>query len=335
MAGLLLATSKRRGWWLAPVLAALSISLYGSGLAWALAIGLVLVWRILSGGSHSRPEVAPVIAASVLAVGVLVFPLYWWRGGKIIAGGGEPSYPEHPYALGHLSTELLRSGDSYYYFTDQPALGAWPLALLAGGGLVWCAARRPRVWPWLVVAISTLALYAVAGGVLGVRRAIAVSVIAGMGIGLFVDLLIKCRPAKKLLSASAGGRIGRTLVLNGISATLALLALLPLLVEVHSYGSALSAGRGHARLAMDFAFPIAKGETMTSTLDTVVSQRQAGVPWSTIAAQREGARTSAMLLLLQRRGKVPPGIVSGATVETLYREGRSCDSDCHPVPDRP
>ena len=137
MAGLLLATSKRRGWWLAPVLAALSISLYGSGLAWALAIGLVLVWRILRDGAHSRTEVAPVIAASVLAVGVLVFPLYWWRGGKIIAGGGEPSLSGAPVALGHLSTELLRSGDSYYYFTDQPALGAWPLALLAGGGLVW------------------------------------------------------------------------------------------------------------------------------------------------------------------------------------------------------
>jgi len=333
MWGLYMATSRRPVWWMAPALAAVSISLYGAGLAWASAIVAVSLWRL----AHSRRRLRSLVrvaAATVLGVGFVVFPLWWWHGGTIVTGGGNRGVSPDPQALVQLAGELFSSGNSYYYFNSQPALGPSALAVVSAAALLWCAVRRRRVWPWLTVLIATVILYAMSGGVLGVRRAISISVVAGMGIGLAADMVMKSSVWKAVAKSAATRPAARQSVVVSATAVMAALILMPLAIALDDYRAALYAGMGQHRLPVGFPFPIASGETMLSTLHKVAQQRRDGVPWSVIATEREGARTASMLLLLQEHDKVAPGIVTGGIVYTLYRQGRTCDEECEPTADR-
>jgi hypothetical protein len=249
MWGLLIATSRRPVWWMAPALAAVSISLYGSGLAWASAIGAVLLWRL----AHSRrrlPSLVRVSAATVLGLGFVVFPLWWWHGGTIVTGGGARGVSPDPQALVQLAGELFSSGNSYYYFNSQPALGPSALAILSATALLWCAVRRRRVWPWLTVLIATVILYAMSGGVLGVRRAISISVVAGMGIGLAADMVMKSAAWKGVAASAAARPAARQSILVSATAVMAALILMPLALALDDYRAALYAGKGQQRLQL-------------------------------------------------------------------------------------
>jgi hypothetical protein len=185
-AGLLLATSRRRFWPAAPLLGGVAVTTYTSGLAWAGVITLVCVLRAV--GSGGRERVA-VLLALVGAAGIVVFPRLWWVAGprRLVAGGGTVDGRVFGNA-GNLVEQLALSGKSYYFFGDQPAFGSAALACAIAVAAVVCAVTRWRAaWPWLLVAAATVVLWLPAGNVPGVRRAIALSLVAALVLAVTVD----------------------------------------------------------------------------------------------------------------------------------------------------
>ncbi len=135
-----------------------------------------------------------LVAATALAAGlVVVFPRLWWVAGpqRLVAGGGTIDET----LLGNLYNlidQLAVSGRFYYFFGDQPALGSAALAaavLLCTIVAAWT--RWRAMWPWLTLAAVTVALWIPAGNVPGVRRTIALSVIAALVLAVTLDVVMR------------------------------------------------------------------------------------------------------------------------------------------------
>jgi len=316
LAGLLVVTTARRWWWLAPVLAGLAVTSYGGGIPWAAAIGAVALARLIV--SLRRREWAPavlLVVAGLVGIGVVLFPLLWWGGGVVLSGGGTLGLAGARGALAGLVRELAVAGDSYYYFTSQAALGSTVLAVVVLVAMIVMIVRRPGSWPWLLVVVVTLALYAVSGGVLGVRRAVSIPLIGAIALGYLVDRI--------------RARVGdRSRVLGTLAVTVAAVALIaPLAVQVQQNRVALSSGE--EALPRDFVFPGAEGETMPETLDRLADRlREDPAAMDDIATEFEAERAFAMILLLQERGAIAPTPLTRQTIEDYYLVGPRCDLVC-------
>ncbi len=307
-AGLLLATSARRGWTAAPLLAAVAIGCHTSGVAWAAAIVVVCLVRAVRDDPRRRAEVAVSVAAGVV---IVLAPLAWWTAGpgRIVAGGGRVDLEPWVNA-GNLLHQLAVDGHSYYFFDDRPALGSTVLACVAGAALVVAAAGRWRVlWPWLLVAAATVALWLPGGNQPGLRRAVALSVVAALLLGVALDVLQqhvprRTRPAAVVLSAA--------------------LLLVPLAVGQLSWMREFSTGT--SRLSADF--PIAPGPMPPTFARWDADLRSGAITPEEMVRDHDGLRTLAVVWMLADRqgrgtdGLPSPGRIVELTVPGATRPGR-------------
>jgi hypothetical protein len=326
MAGLLLATARRRGWQVAPVFGGLAITTYTAGAAWAAGIGLAVLVRALSSERRWR-DLALVAGAAATALGVVLFPRLWWTvGERIVAGGGTLQLEIMPGNLAELGRMLTRDGTSYYYFAALPALGSLWLALAAGAALVAALVTRPRIWPWVVVVVVTVVVYVPSGNVPGVRRTVALAVVAALALAVAVDLLA---------SALAGGKrpaLARAAVVGAAAAIL-----VPLGVGLADWQDGFARGVPARALAIDFPFPLRSGASMPETLDYLTEQlRSERMDAEEVAATWEGERTLAIVrLLAERRGESTTGLPTAEEITALLFEGPRCYQQCTSVPGRP
>ncbi len=319
--GTLLLVTSRRGWWvLAPVTAGISVSTYGAGLAWAGAAGIVVLVRLVHSRRRLR-ETLGVLGATAVGAAVVCFPLVWWEGGgRIVIGGGSVDSADPGEALDELVQELTERGDSYYFFTASPALGSLVLAVALAVCLVLATVWRPRLWPWTVTLALTVVLYAFSGGVLGVRRTIAIPIVAGLALAVAVDHLVRRRPA----------------VVRGLAvAAVAAAALVP--VGLHHLEEREAWLTERYQLPRDFAFGLAEGRTMVEEVAALTDRLNSGrATYEQVAEEREGERALAMVwFLAERNGRDLTGLATPAEIEELAREGPRCPRDCRPVPGRP
>jgi hypothetical protein len=319
MTGVLVASSRRRFWWTAPLLAGAAVSTYGSGLVWAGVIGLLMLVRLVRGENGDRSTLPWIALAGVGGIGIVVFPLLWWGGGVIVTGGGALGGKDPLALIWQLLGELFVQGNSYYYFSDQAALGSVVIIALGLAGLAVASFEGRAIWPWLAVAAATIAMYAVAGGVVGVRRTIALAVVLGLGSGVAVDAI----------AALARSFLHRRDLRAALIAAVAAAVLLPGIASAIQMEQGLATRR--FEIPVDFSFPIAAGSNMPTTLAQVAGRAGAGESWLSIAREREGVRTAAMVFLLQEHGRLPEANVTGSLVEDLYRYGPRCEANCEPI----
>ena len=319
MLGLLLVTSRRRGWWLAPLLAGASVSLYGAGLAWAAPILVAAGLRAFDDAPGRRVRVAKVGWATAGALLLLFLPLWWWGGGTIVVGGGAFTLSSVPASAAALARELFWDGRSYYSFSTIPALSSALLGLVLLGGLAWGCRRLPAFRLWGCVWLAAIAVMLLSGGVGGQRRAVAVTLGLALGGGYLID------------RAQRSTFLGSPYVRGSVVAGLCLALLVPPAVQAWRYSDDLASGRPSLPIA--FPFPQATAnEPMLVTLERVAQLRRTGSSWEDLAKKWEGVRTASMLLLLAEHRVIPPVDVSGDTVEHLYREWGRCESECVPTP---
>lgn len=174
------------------VAAALAGGCYGSGLAFlpAALIYQLSRWRRLELRSA-------LMAGGAAAALVLALPVFWWTNIQSlwIGGGGRPSIAGAAGRLAGLFQELFVQGGSYYFFGNgAAALGGIAVGVAAVAGIAAMSFREPsKCWPLLVLSAGVLGIYAVAGNVTGVRRAIPLMV----SLGIFATLLLNMLPSRK------------------------------------------------------------------------------------------------------------------------------------------
>lgn len=293
-AGLYLATSQRRGWLAAPILAGLAVTTYPSGMAWAAVILAVSGWRAIRSGW--RVTLA-ALASGLVGLGVVLLPLWWWQAGpeRIVSGGG--TLEATPLAnLMNLAHQLAVSGRSYYYFADLPAFGSAPLAAAVGVVAIMTAALRWQAsWPWLAVGAATLVMWLPTGNMPGVRRAVALSLIAALVLAVTADIVaqvvsVRARP--------------------WIVAAAAVAVCAPLAVSLAGWQSDFRAGR--QTLVADF--PIAPGP-MPPTFAAYDAALRSGMTAEQAADVQNGRRTTAVVwLLAERTGRGVDGLPSPAEI---------------------
>jgi hypothetical protein len=216
-------------------------------------------------------------AATAIAVLLYFAPLLWWRTGARHIGAGGGTVEGDPWTnFATLLDQLTVSGDSYYYFGDQPGLGSvWLAAAVVAAGLVLPAARTGAL-PWLTVAVVTVAMWLPAGNMPGLRRAVAIPVVAAIVLGATVDVLWRRRPG----STSA-------LVLGMACAAV----VLPLVDTLASWQQAYHSGRD--ALVADFTIDAGP---MSATFARFHADLAAGRETAeTMVARHDGIRTLAVV----------------------------------------
>ncbi len=296
VAGLLLATSRRRGWWAAPVLGALSVSTYTSGLAWGAVICAVCGWRA---SRSDRRSVGLVAMAYVVAAGVVLLPLLWWVSGprRLVAGGGTVDGP--PLAnLANLVNQLALTGRSYYFFSDAPALGSKALAGVVGLAVIVAAGARVRaMWPWLAVGVVTVALWIPAGNLPGVRRAVALTIVAALALSVALDILVR---------VASHTAVVRTLAAAAAGAVVVSLA-------VTMVGWQQSYVTGVRTLTADF--PIPDGPMPTTFENWYGQLRNGSITEQEMVRDHDGLRTLAVVwMLADRQGRETSGLPTPAEI---------------------
>jgi hypothetical protein len=153
-----------------------------------------------------------------------------------------------------LGRELFVRTDSYYFFgIGSPALGAGIIGLLAIAGLLFAIFRdRRRTWPLLLICAASVAVYAVAGNVIGVRRVIPLVIC----LGIFALLLLHSwtRSRSVWIRAAAYILFAAWLIIGG-----------------YEYFS-VREGLASAEIALpkDFDFVVPPGETMARAIAHMV-----------------------------------------------------------------
>ena len=285
-AGLYLATSRRRLWTAAPVLAGLAVTTYPAGGAWAAVIVVVCVWRSIR--SPGR-DTLTMTAAILVCAGIVAFPRWWWTAGpeRLLTGGGTvDGTPTNNLAT--LLHQLAVSGRSYYYFADSPALGSTWLALGCAAAAVVAVAHRREVGAWLAVAVVTVAIWLPIGNMPGVRRAVALSIVAALVSAVAVDVLTVMLPVRR----------------PTVTATAAALVCLPLAASLLAWQAEFRSGT--SRLTPDF--PLAA--PMPAELDAYDADLRSGrLTVEQAVATRDGARIlAAVWILAERTGRGTVGL---------------------------
>lgn len=238
--------------WVAAVLAA---GCYGSGLAFLPAVLIHHLPRL------RKPKLrGAVIAGSVLAAAVLAFPVFWWTNFQSLwtGGGGRPLLAGAAGRLADLFRELFVQGGSYYFFSGgAPALGGIVVGLAALAGMAVLSFRALSIcWPLLVVSAGVLGVYAVAGNVTGVRRAVPLVVCLAIFAALLLNMVPSRRQFWRVIAFYAPIILVITLEItryNGIRSDLAM-----------------------SRLALphDFEFRIPPGKTMAEEIALLVGRSE-------------------------------------------------------------
>jgi len=280
-AGLLLATSDRSWWRAAPILAGTAVTTYTSGLAWAAVIVAVCAVRASRTGWRDVTLVAAALATGAL---VVVFPWLWWVAGpqRLVAGGGTVDGSPVDNAL-NLVEQLAVSGESYYFFGDQAALGSSVIAAAVATGVVVAAWMRWwAVWPWLAVAAVTAVLWLPAGNVPGVRRAVALSVVSALVLAVLADVLYRALRTPVVAGALVAGAAAVLLVLSTILV-------------------GWQAGHRSSEDTLTADFPIAPGP-MPITFDRYYDELVSGQTTAEqMMTERDGLRTLAVVWMLADR----------------------------------
>jgi hypothetical protein len=231
---------------------ALAAGSYASGFAF---IPVVLFHQL---PRLRKPELkGAVIAGGILAAAVLLFPVYWWTNIQALyLGGGER--PVIAGAIGRVSDlfhELFVRGGSYYFFSNgEPALGGLVIGIVSLAGMAAMMIRgRARSWPILVIAAGTIAIYAAAGNVIGIRRAL--PLVVSLGIGAIF-----------LLRMTTGGGPVRQFVFYGLLSAAILLEL----AQFNDVRRGLATAE--IPLPRDWDFPIPPGETMATEIAALANR---------------------------------------------------------------
>jgi hypothetical protein len=305
-----------------------------AGLAWAAGVGAAALWRVARSDDRVR-DAARAAAGGLAGVGVVFLPRLWWtNSGHIVTGGGTSDVGNAGTNLSNLASELVTGAESsYYYFDGRPALAHAGIAALAliGLGLALAERRRRGLWPLAVVLLATIVLYAIAGGTLGVRRAIAIAVVVACGVGVAADALI-ASVAARVPAMGGGGRVRAGLAAGAV---LAAAIAVPLGVSLGGWREEIRDGR--RALPADFAFPLAPGETMPEVLGAIRNGlRDGSLRPERVISVYEGERTLAIVrLLAERNGQSTRNLPTGGAITQLSYEGPRCFQDCRPVPGRP
>jgi hypothetical protein len=237
------------------VAAALAAGCYGSGLVFLPAVLIQHLPRLRT------PKLrGAVIAGSGLAAAVLAFPVFWWTNIQSLwtGGGGHPVIAGAAGRLAGLFRELFVQSWSYYFFSDgAAALGGIVVGVAALAGIVAMSFRAPsKCWPLLVVSAGIVGMYAVAGNVTGVRRAIPLVVC----LGIFAALLLNM--------ASSGRRFWGVIAFY-----------VPMILVISSEAARFNnirSGLATSRLELphDFEFRIPPGQSMAEEIALLVGRSE-------------------------------------------------------------
>jgi len=279
----------------------LAAGCYGSGLAFLPAVLIHQLPRL------QTPKLrGAVIAGGAVAAAVLAFPIFWWTNIQSlwIGGGGRPLIAGAADRLAGLFRELFVQGGSYYFFSDgAAALGGIVMGLAALAGLVVMSVRQPsRCWPLLVVSAGVVGMYAVAGNVTGVRRAIPLVVCLGIFAALLLNMAPSRRPFWRAIAFYA-----------------------PLLMFITLEGvqfNKIRSGLASSRIALphDFEFRIPPGKTMAEEIALLVSRSE------TLPADLAGYEPDRTLCILYRLTQPNPIVSAREIVARCDQHGWSIPS---------
>jgi len=279
--------------------AAIAAGSYGSGFAF---IPVVLFHQL---PRLRKPELkGAVIAGGIVAAAVLLFPVYWWTNVQALyLGGGErPVVAGAVGRLGDLFHELFVHGGSYYFFSNgEPALGGIVIGIASVAGIAAMTIREPaRSWPILAIVAGTMAIYAIAGNVIGIRRAL--PLVVSLGIG-----------AVFLLRAAGGGPIRRFVFYGLLSAAI--------LFELREFNS-VRRGLDTAEIPLprDWDFPIPPGETMAAEIASLANRSR------TLPGDLNGYEPDRTLSILYQLTLPHPIVTAGELVVRCDQHGWSVPS---------
>lgn len=319
VAALYVATSPRRLWPAAPVLAAIAVSNYTAGLAWAAVVVLVCLGRV-----RSVRDALLVLLGGGAGTALVLSPLAWWdNGGIVVTGGGRAGaelgdWQVRLAEVGHL---LVDDGGSYYWFSSQPMLASRIVAgVLAVAAVVALLRRFRATWPWFAVALAAVGLYVVSSGVPGSRRIVAVAVVAGLLLAPALDGLVRAFPTTRWSP--------RPVVATLVSVLVAAACVVVIVPAVQGgIGTRAELASGERRLPIDWPFPVDGGGTLTTTLDRLDAGLRAGTMTpDEVGDGWGGTRTLAALVSLsERNGRTPP-----LTTDELLAYYRTSE-DCRPL----
>jgi len=282
----------------------LAAGCYGSGLAFLPAVLIHHLPRL------RKPKLrGAVIAGSGLAAAVLAFPIFWWTNIQSlwIGGGGRPVIAGAADRLAGLFRELFVQGGSYYFFSDgAAALGGIVVGVAALVGIVVMSFRAPsKCWPLLVVSAGVVGMYAVAGNVTGVRRAIPLVVC----LGIFAALLLNMAPGRR--------PFWRAIAFYG-----------PLMLVLAFEGArfnGIRSGLATSRLALphDFEFRIPPGKSMAEEIALLVGGSE------TLPDDLAGYEPDRTLCILYRLTQPNPIVGAREIVARCDQHGWSIPSNSH------
>lgn len=249
---------------LSALLLGMAILTYGSG--------LYFVPAVLYELSKNPPSKVWWSGAGMLFCVPTIAAILWWTNVQtLIVGGGKPSLAAIGPNLLSLVTELSWRGDSYYFFSNgRPALGS-PLLVVAGVAGLWISRRESR--DLILLAATAVVLYAITGGVIGVRRLIPLELALVCGAAIL---------AQRLAAISMPVRWGVT-----IASLIAMAALLGSAIQLRQ-----ELAQAKITLPHDFEFRMLPGQTQQQTFATLAAE-------GTVPAQGyEPDRTGSVLYLL-------------------------------------
>ena len=281
--------------------AALAAGSYGSGFAFLPAVLIHHLPRL------RKPTLrGAVIAGSVLAAAALVFPAFWWTNVQSLwaGGGGRPLAAGAAGRLAGLLRELIVHGGSYYFFGDgAPALGGIAVGMAALSGIAVMSFRDPsRSWPLLVVSASAVGIYALAGNVTGVRRAIPLVV----SLAIFAALLLNIVPGR--------GSYWRAIAFYGPMSIL-------IAFEAAHYNSVRSdLATSRLSLPRDFEFRIPPGKSMAGEIASLADGSQK------LPGDLEDYEPDRTLCILYRLTQPTPIVSASEIVARCDRHGWSIPS---------
>jgi hypothetical protein len=279
----------------------LAAGCYGSGLAF---LPAVLIHQLLR---LRMPKLrGAVIAGGALAASVMAFPIFWWTNIQSLwmGGGGRAAIAGAAGRLAGLFRELFVQSWSYYFFSGgAAALGGIVVGVAALAGIVAMSFRASsKCWPLLVVSAGVVGMYAVAGNVTGVRRAVPLVVCLGIFAALLLNMLPSRRPIWRAIAFYVP--LLMVITLEG--------------VQFNNIRSGLATSR--IALPHDFEFRIPPGKTMAEEIALLVERSE------TLPGDLAGYEPDRTLCILYRLTQPNPIVSAREIVARCDQHGWSIPS---------
>jgi hypothetical protein len=281
--------------------AALAAGAYGSGLAFLTIVILQQFPRF-----YDRKTRSAALIGMICIAAILVFPIVWWTNAQslFVGGGGHPRLAGATVRLTSLFRELFVLGDSYYFFSGGvPAMGNLWIGILSLTGVVWGIVRYPqKCWPLLGTSAVVVVLYAAAGNVTGVRRAMPLVVCLGIFAAVFLRDMASKVGARRIPAYFA--------------------PMLVILAAEAATNNRVRLDLAHARITLprDFEFQVAPGKSMISTIEALASGARK------LPADLAGYEPDRTLAMLYQLTQPHPIISAHELVERCDQHGWSIPS---------